>query len=93
MEWLEGYLGTLAYQLHRASRHLPLNPARYSRGIRGWLAFPLLVVLKLTSRLFASVLYRLDVSHRFTDRGMPKNYVAFVRKPLRTAGTTDQRTP
>lgn len=81
LEWLEGYLGTLAYQLHRAWRHLPLRPSRYSRGPAGWLALPFLAALKLGSLLSAGILYRLDTAHRFTDRGMPKNYVVLLRKP------------
>jgi SAM-dependent methyltransferase len=81
LEWLEGYFGTLAHQLHRASRYLPLKPSRYSGGLGGWLALPMLAALKLTLPLIAGVLYRLDVSHKYTERGLPKNYVAFVRKP------------
>ena len=80
LEWLEGYLGTLAHQLQRASRYLPLNPSRYSKGIGGWLALPVIALLKLISRPCATVLQRLDASFRFTERGMPKNYVVLVRK-------------
>lgn len=85
LDWLEGYLGTVAHQLGRASRHLPLNPMTYSRGAAGWLAWPVVVTAKVVSALAAPVLYRLDASYRFTGRGMPKNYVAIVRKPASDA--------
>lgn len=59
IEWLEGYLGTVAYQLDVAARSLT---RRHWLPIRGALR---------TASLAAA---RSDVRHKRIDRGHPKNY-------------------
>lgn len=59
VQWLEGYLSTVAYELDVAAR-----------ALRGPLAVPLGKALKLGSELCA----RSDLRHKRTDRGHPKNY-------------------
>ena len=71
IDWLEGYVGTVAYQLEGAARHLP-------RGI-GWL--PIRALFAALSLLF----HRLDMRHRHTASGYPKNYVVLARKPAAQA--------
>jgi SAM-dependent methyltransferase len=66
LEWLEGYYGTLSYQLHVAYKALP----RSMRATR-------LGLLHL-SRRFA----RLEARERYTPKsGQPKNYRVVLRKP------------
>jgi SAM-dependent methyltransferase len=63
--WLEGYYGTLAYQLRTAAGQLSV-------------AFlPLRAVFSLLARMFTS----LDLRHKVTDRGMCKNYRCVLVKP------------
>ena len=64
IEWLEGYLATVGYELDVAARALPpragpLHPLR-----------PLRFMLERASELAA----RSDVRRKRTDRGHPKNY-------------------
>jgi SAM-dependent methyltransferase len=66
VEWLEGYVGTVAYQLESASRYLP-------RGI-GWA-----VVRGLFAGL-SLIFHRLDLRHRHTAAGFPKNYVVIASR-------------
>lgn len=82
VEWLEGYYGTLSYQLERAAVELPLNPSRYGGGI--WSVFIFLLALVLKPLFFAlSLLFaRLDITARNTVNGMCKNYALVARKPI-----------
>lgn len=66
LAWLEGYYGTLAYQLRTAARQLSV----------GFL--PLRAVFLLLARMFTS----LDLRHKVTDRGMCKNYRCVLVKPV-----------
>jgi ubiquinone/menaquinone biosynthesis C-methylase UbiE len=67
IDWLEGYVGTVAYQLESAARYLP-------RGI-GWL--PVRGLFAGLSMLF----HRLDIRNRHTSSGFPKNYVVIAVRP------------
>ena len=66
LDWMEGYFGTVAYQLESAALYLP----------RGLLPSPLRVAFALLARLF----YRMDVAEKHTASGYPKNYVVIARK-------------
>jgi SAM-dependent methyltransferase len=81
LEWLEGYLGTVSYQLDMASRTLPLRPGRYGGGASGLGAA--LVVLLLRPLFFVLSLWlaRLDAGGRHVAAGHPKNYCLIARRP------------
>ena len=68
IEWLEGYVGTVAYQLDGAARYLP-------SGI-GWLP------IRALFAGLALVFHRLDMRHRHTSSGYPKNYVVIATRPF-----------
>lgn len=80
IDWMEGYLGTVAYQLESAAFNLPMKPRDIAPGVIGFLAAPLLVALKLSFFGLAAIFSRLDMRHVFKERGYPKNYVVIVRK-------------
>lgn len=80
LEWMEGYFGTLGYQLGEAALKLPLHPRRYAGHWAGLAAYPLVVVTKLACFVMAGLFYRLDRVIKVTDRGMPKNYVVIAVK-------------
>lgn len=82
IDWLEGYLGTVAYQMETAAKYLPLSPAALGGGLVGWIAVPFIAAIKITSFAAAALLYRLDIRHRWTGSGFPKNYVVTARKPI-----------
>lgn len=82
LEWMEGYFGTLAYQFQSMAIYLPANPLSYLK--KPWwpiLAWPVALTLKAVALIFAALFYRVDMACKITDRGHPKNYVVFARKP------------
>jgi SAM-dependent methyltransferase len=80
LDWMEGYFGTLAYQLEIAARHLPRGAGRFGAAR---VSFPAALVIggcRLLFRLLAAFFYRLDEQGRYTARGYPKNYLLIVRR-------------
>lgn len=80
MDWMEGYLGTLSYQARVMSKSLPASRQAYGGGLKG---LALAVAAKLArrgARRAADALARLDLDHKFVDKGLPKNYQAVARK-------------
>jgi SAM-dependent methyltransferase len=77
LDWMEGYMGTVAYQLETASKYLPKRPLP---GSEGALAVPLMLTLRVAFRVLASLFYRWDEIHRHTASGYPKNYICIARK-------------
>ena len=80
LEWLEGYAGTVSYQLGMALRSLPRTPSGLGGGAFGilasavvWLSLPMLAALSW-------LLARADVRRKSVDRGMCKNYVVVARR-------------
>lgn len=86
IEWMEGYLGTLSYQLRVMSKVLPARRRDYGGGPRGT---ALALGARAAKRLggpAADLLARLDVRYKFVDRGMPKNYQVVACKPVSPPG-------
>jgi len=79
--WMEGYFGTVAYQMETASRYLPARPGKIASGMLGIVLSPIMVAIRVLFRILAALFYRLDEKGRYTERGFPKNYVVIVRKP------------
>jgi SAM-dependent methyltransferase len=84
LEWLEGYFGTLSYELRKATRKLPLNPTAYGNAILGLPLSLLALVLKplflLLSILFANV----DLHHKYLASGHGKNLALVAVKVNRS---------
>jgi len=66
LEWLEGYVGTVAHQLQGAARHLP----------RGLLLSPVRLVFALLALWFQ----RMELRRPYRGSGYPKNYVVIATK-------------
>lgn len=81
LDWLEGYFATIAYQMHSMARYLPRRPRDIHPGISGVLLWPLVFALRVTMGLGAMLFHRLEVAHKYTARGYPKNYVAIATRP------------
>src|SRR5262249_29485247 len=45
LEWMEGYFGTLGYQLESVYRCLPLTPRKLGKGALGWLVAPFAAIV------------------------------------------------
>ncbi|MBV9761126.1 MAG: methyltransferase domain-containing protein [Acidobacteriaceae bacterium] len=78
---LEGYFGTLAYQLDVASRSLPRRLAPNGGGLRGAVGSAVAVLFRPVSAILARFYSRLDCSAKFTDAGQCKNYSVIAVKP------------
>jgi SAM-dependent methyltransferase len=81
LEWMEGYFGTVAYQLKTSSSYLPIRAYRVVPGLLGWLAVPVVIFSRIIFRVLASFFYILDENGKHTSSGYPKNYLVIVRKP------------
>lgn len=79
LEWLEGYFGTVAYQLKMAQQYLPLS-VDSNKNIGQLIYFPLLLICRVAFFLLSAVFYRLDTKFKFTNMGYPKNYVVIAEK-------------
>ncbi|MCA9287394.1 MAG: hypothetical protein KDA05_02350, partial [Phycisphaerales bacterium] len=79
LEWLEGYAGTVAYQIGMAVRSLPRSPSRLGGGAWGALASAAWCASLPALMMLRWVLARSDVKARITDRGMCKNYAVVAR--------------
>ena len=78
--WLEGYLGTLSYQLQLMSTDLPASRAAWGGGLSGAARAIAAKVARRAGRRLAARLSDLDLRYRFVRKGMPKNYQALARK-------------
>ncbi len=85
IERLEGYYGTLAYQLGMAGAGLPISPGAYGGGAAGLLAAASALVLKPLFLGLALLYSRLDVRSKNTSIGMCKNYAVLAYRPLEAA--------
>jgi SAM-dependent methyltransferase len=74
LEWLEGYLGTLAYQLGVAARSLRFRPADFGGGLSGIAAAALATFSRPLFALLSLVFSSCDQRHKLVGRGQCKNY-------------------
>jgi SAM-dependent methyltransferase len=80
VDWLEGYFGTVGYQLNTMSRYLPHMPRDLARGLVGYGLSPIMLFLKVVFAACSVLFHKLEIHTKFEARGYPKNYVAIVRK-------------
>jgi SAM-dependent methyltransferase len=81
IEWMEGYFGTVSYQMQCMFRSLPADPR--ALPLRWWLplAYPVVLATKIMAGFLMMFFSKLDIASKFTQAGHPKNYVVIVRKP------------
>ena len=80
LDWLEGYFGTVGYQLNCMARYLPTKPQDLGGGLIGYALAPMMMILKMAFGFCSVAFHRLDIRSKFTRRGYPKNYLAIVGK-------------
>jgi SAM-dependent methyltransferase len=80
LDWLEGYFGTVAYQLNCMARYLPCKPEDLGGGIRGYMLVPVMALLRVIFGAWSVFFHRLERRVKFATRGYPKNYVVLVAK-------------
>lgn len=81
LTWLEGYLGTVAYQFSTMSRYLPTKAPTQLGTTQRFLLWPFVRLLRGASRPLARLFWSLDRRVRITDAGFPKNYVVLAAAP------------
>jgi hypothetical protein len=81
LDWLEGYFGTIGYQLNRMARYLPVRPGALGGGIGGLALSVLLLAVKIGSGALSLAFHQLETRVKLVGTGYPKNYVAVVVKP------------
>jgi len=82
LRWLEGFMGTTAHMLGYIAGNLPRSPAGFGGGALGLAAFVVFRACRPVLRAMMRLARRCDGRHRFTERGMPMNYMAILTKPL-----------
>jgi SAM-dependent methyltransferase len=80
LEWLEGYLGTVSYEMMKIARMLPVDPRAFGHPIFGILFSIFAVVLKPTAFLISLSFSLLDTFHKHTSSGHSKNYALVATK-------------
>lgn len=80
LRWLEGFMATVAHQLRYLRSHLPRSPAGFGGGPLGVLLLVLFQLFGATARVMALLARMADIRHRFTDKGMPMNYMAILTR-------------
>jgi SAM-dependent methyltransferase len=81
LDWLEGYYGTLGYQMGVAARVLRVSPGAFGGGIHGVLFATLMLAVKPFCAAMALLMDRADLAYKNTEIGQCKNYVVIALKP------------
>jgi SAM-dependent methyltransferase len=81
LDWLEGYYSTVAHQMNRMARHLFTRPAEVAPGALGYVLAPVMFLLRLQMAALGRAFHWLEMRHKVTQRGHPKNYIAILSKP------------
>ncbi|MBW4566643.1 MAG: class I SAM-dependent methyltransferase [Tolypothrix carrinoi HA7290-LM1] len=80
INWLEGYYGTLSYQLKTASKTLPKNPKHYGGGVLGLASSMLILLLKPVFSISSVLFYYWDLQNKYVSSGHCKNYAIVAVK-------------
>jgi SAM-dependent methyltransferase len=83
IEWLEGYYGTLSYQLLLAAKSLPWHPRFYGNGSSAVAAAGAVNASRPLLLAFAALFAHLDMRYKLTTAGHCKNHVVVASKPDR----------
>lgn len=80
LDWLEGYFGTVGYQLNCMARYLPCRPSDLNHGLLGYGLAPTMAMLKLGFAAGSVIFHQLETRMKFEVRGYPKSYVVLASK-------------
>jgi SAM-dependent methyltransferase len=83
LEPLEGYYGTLAYQMQKGAQNIPLQLCSQQPGmVANLVLMPILAVAKFLFAGLSVFFAYLDVYHKLDIAGYCKNYTVIAVKPL-----------
>lgn len=80
LRWLEGYAGTVSYQLGMAYRRLPRRPRDFGGGGLGLGCAGLVALTRPVLGLLSVALGKADTHHRYVEGGMCKNYLVIATR-------------
>lgn len=80
LDWMEGYFGTVAYQLNNVARYLPWRPSETKLGFAGYSLAAVLVLTKVACSGASILFHKIETRVKYKASGYPKNYVVIVRK-------------
>ncbi|MCC9077582.1 class I SAM-dependent methyltransferase [Litorilinea aerophila] len=80
IDWLEGFYGTIGYQLNRIGRYLPWTPHNFQQTWERIFFPPWMIGMKALFFSLSMVFHRLELRHKYTVAGYPKNYVVIASK-------------
>jgi SAM-dependent methyltransferase len=83
IDWLEGYYGTLSYQLNMAIHALPTHPKHYGDGFTGIASAALVFLLRPFFAMSSILFSHLDLRHKFVSAGQCKNYAIVATKTVK----------
>lgn len=83
INWLEGYLGSLGFQLRVAARSFELSPSAYGNRLVGIIALPFILLAKVFFYLLSLVFYFLELRFFYIGKGHGKNFCGVAVKPAR----------
>lgn len=96
IERVEGYFGTIAYQMWRFNKSLPILPRmekqacltdpRLFTSLGGIVSLLSILIFKPFSMLGSALFSKLDKIHKITDRGYPLNYCVLASKSDQSLG-------
>jgi SAM-dependent methyltransferase len=82
IDWLEGYFGTVGYQLNCMYRYLPHEPSKIGLGLLGYGLAPVMILLKGGFAICSVLFHHLETHTKFISQGHPKNYIAIAIKAI-----------
>jgi SAM-dependent methyltransferase len=82
IDWLEGYFGTLAYQLRMVGSDLPVDASIYGGGAKGFAVAIAARCGRRGARWLGGQFDRFDSKVKVTTAGMPKNYAVTARRTV-----------
>lgn len=80
IEWLEGYYGTVAYQMKTMALSLPTTAQGYGGNPIGYFLLPFMILLKIFFGGLTIFFTQLDLHVRYTSRGHCKNHAVVAIK-------------
>lgn len=80
LDWLEGYFGTIGYQLSCMTQYIPFKPSKLKIGRKGYILVPFLGLLKISMAILSIFFHRLETQIKYVGAGHPKNYIAILKK-------------
>lgn len=80
LDWLEGYFGTVGYQLNCMARYLPWRSKHLHNGFVGYGLAPIMLLLKIGFLACSILFHRLETRIKYQAQGYPKNYLVIASK-------------